>query len=196
MPSARADPSCSRGISTWVRCGLYRSQLPWSAGAGVDLNSDGFTSDLVPGTTRNSGSRDLNLDAVNAYRALTRPDAPIEASTIDSSRVNIMDLRVSKRIRFSTDRRLGTHRSGVQCLQHRESAGAVWRRTRDQCALEHVRPDHERAATAPGGAGGPVALVNVNSHSPNTPNSQTIGARSIETLGVGRSVFGVSDTWL
>ena len=26
-----------------------RSQLPWSAGAGRDLNSDGFATDLVPG---------------------------------------------------------------------------------------------------------------------------------------------------
>jgi hypothetical protein len=65
----------------------YRSQLPWSAGAGTDLNQDGFTTDLVPGTTRNSGSRNLNLDAVNAYRASTGR-APIDPSTIDSSRIN------------------------------------------------------------------------------------------------------------
>ncbi len=32
--------------------------------------------------------------------------APIDASTIDSSRINIMDIRVSKRIRFGGDRRL------------------------------------------------------------------------------------------
>ena len=32
------------------------SQLPWSATAGRDLNGDGFTTDLVPGTTRNSGA--------------------------------------------------------------------------------------------------------------------------------------------
>ena len=82
----------------------YRSQLPWSAGAGRDINGDTFTSDLVPGTTRNSGSRDLNLDAVNAYRA-SRGLAAIDASTIDSSRINIMDLRVSKRFRFGGDRR-------------------------------------------------------------------------------------------
>src|SRR5262249_29104664 len=42
-----------------------RSQLPWSALAGRDLNGDGFNTDLVPGTTRNSGSRHLNLPAVN-----------------------------------------------------------------------------------------------------------------------------------
>ena len=51
----------------------YRTQLPWSATAGRDLNGDSFNTDLVPGTTRNSGSRDLNLTAVNAYRAAQRP---------------------------------------------------------------------------------------------------------------------------
>jgi hypothetical protein len=81
-----------------------RSQLPWSAGAGRDLNRDGFTSDLVPGTTRNSGSRNLSLDAVNAYRALNNL-APVPESQIDSSRINIMDLRVSKAVRFG-DRKL------------------------------------------------------------------------------------------
>ena len=32
-----------------------RSQVPWSALAGRDLNGDTFNTDLVPGTTRNSG---------------------------------------------------------------------------------------------------------------------------------------------
>ena len=32
-----------------------RSQLPWSATAGRDLNADGFNTDLVPGTARNAG---------------------------------------------------------------------------------------------------------------------------------------------
>jgi hypothetical protein len=72
-----------------------RSQLPWSATAGKDLNKDGFTSDLVPGTTRNSGSRDLNLAAVNAYRAANGL-APVTESQIDSSAFNIADMRVSK----------------------------------------------------------------------------------------------------
>jgi hypothetical protein len=87
--------------SVWT----YRSQLPWSATAGEDLNGDGFTSDLVPGTTRNSGSRNLNLEAVNAYRQ-SRGRAPIPESAIGSSRINIVDLRVSKAIRFGGDRKL------------------------------------------------------------------------------------------
>jgi hypothetical protein len=86
--------------SVWT----LRSQLPWSATAGRDLNLDGFASDLVPGTTRNSGSRDLNLAAVNAYRQANGL-AAVDESQIESSRINILDLRVSKGLRFG-DRKL------------------------------------------------------------------------------------------
>ena len=75
----------------------YRTPLPWSATAGKDLNKDGFNTDLVPGTTRNSGSRDLNLDAVNAYRILNGLQ-PVSASQIDTSRINLMDVRLSKTV--------------------------------------------------------------------------------------------------
>jgi hypothetical protein len=77
-----------------------RSQLPWSATAGRDLNGDTFNSDLVPGTTRNSGARNLNLDAVNAWRAQNGL-AAIQAGAIDSSRINLFDLRVSKAVRLA-----------------------------------------------------------------------------------------------
>jgi uncharacterized protein YifE (UPF0438 family) len=78
-----------------------RSQLPWTATAGSDLNGDGFNTDLVPGTTRNAGSRTLDLGAVNAWRALNNR-APISETQIESSRISIADVRLSKAIRFST----------------------------------------------------------------------------------------------
>jgi hypothetical protein len=78
-----------------------RTQLPWNATAGRDLNADGFNTDLVPGTDRNGGSRDLNLDAVNAWRA-ANGRAPIPESQIESSRINLVDIRASKAIRFGT----------------------------------------------------------------------------------------------
>lgn len=81
-----------------------RSQLPWSASAGRDLNNDGFATDLVPGTTRNSGGRNLSLDAVNTYR-LANGLAAVPDSQIESSRINIFDLRASKALRFG-DRKL------------------------------------------------------------------------------------------
>jgi hypothetical protein len=76
-----------------------RSQLPWSALAGRDLNGDTFNTDLVPGTTRNSGGRDLNLTAVNIYRAANGLP-PVTESQIDSSALSIADLRVSKSIKL------------------------------------------------------------------------------------------------
>ena len=82
-----------------------RSQLPWSATAGSDLNRDGFNTDLVPGTTRNSGSRNLNLAAVNAYRAANGLSTVTE-SQVDSSRVNMVDLRLNKDFALRGTRKL------------------------------------------------------------------------------------------
>ena len=82
-----------------------RSPLPWSATAGRDLNRDGFNTDLVAGTTRNSGNRDLNLTAVNAWRALNGL-GPVSESQIDTSRINIMDARVSKAFTFGSGRKI------------------------------------------------------------------------------------------
>ena len=82
-----------------------RSPLPWSATAGRDLNRDGFNTDLVAGTTRNSGNRDLNLTAVNAWRAVNGL-APVSESQIDTSRINIMDARVSKAFTFGSGRKI------------------------------------------------------------------------------------------
>jgi hypothetical protein len=73
--------------------------------AGRDVNGDTFFTDLVPGTTRNSGSRNLDLAVVNAWRALNNL-APIPESQIESSRVNIADMRVSKSLHFTASRRL------------------------------------------------------------------------------------------
>ena len=82
-----------------------RTQLPWNATAGRDLNVDGFNTDLVPGTTRNSGSRALDLAAVNAWRA-TNGRAAIPEGQIESSRINLVDVRASKAIRFGATTKL------------------------------------------------------------------------------------------
>jgi hypothetical protein len=82
-----------------------RSELPWTPTAGVDINKDGFNTDLVPGTTRNDGSRNLDLAAINAWRALNGRGA-IPASQVDSSFINNADVRASKAIRFAGDRKI------------------------------------------------------------------------------------------
>ena len=74
----------------------YRSDLPFSATAGRDLNFNGRNEDLVPGTTRNQGNRDLDLGAVNAWRAQFDLD-PVPESQIESTKLfNLLDLRLSK----------------------------------------------------------------------------------------------------
>src|SRR5207245_2893715 len=74
-----------------------RTSYPFSAKAGVDLNSDGALTDYVPGTTKNMGNRNTAamLVAVNAYRA-TLGLAPFSESQIDSSLFSRIDLRISK----------------------------------------------------------------------------------------------------
>jgi outer membrane receptor protein involved in Fe transport len=87
--------------SVWT----LRSSLPFSALAGKDLNNDGFTTDYVPGTTKNQGNRNLDLSLVNAWRALNGLK-PIPASQIDSTRYNRLDVRLSKSIPLGNARRL------------------------------------------------------------------------------------------
>ena len=51
----------------------YRSTMPFSAIAGVDINGDGNVTDYVPGTARNvfnRGNDAAMLAAVNAWRAV------------------------------------------------------------------------------------------------------------------------------
>jgi hypothetical protein len=82
-----------------------RSTLPFSAIAGVDLNNDGFVTDYVPGTSRNQGNRDLDLSAVNAWRAANGL-APIAAIQIEQDKFNSLDLRVSKSFAIVGTRKL------------------------------------------------------------------------------------------
>src|SRR5262249_34571978 len=49
--------------------GDFRSSLPFSpSSSALDLNNDTLTGDLPPGVLPGSGCRDLNLDAINAFR--------------------------------------------------------------------------------------------------------------------------------
>jgi hypothetical protein len=82
-----------------------RSAMPFSATAGRDLNNDGAVTDLVPGTTRNSGNRNLDLDAVNVWRAANGLNA-IAASDINSNRYSAIDLRASRSFRLQGNRKV------------------------------------------------------------------------------------------
>jgi hypothetical protein len=82
-----------------------RTSLPFSAGAGTDLNGNGFVTDYVPGTTRNQGHRDLDLALVNAWRAASNL-APVTEDDLDSTRFTSVDLRASKTFTINGSRRL------------------------------------------------------------------------------------------
>ena len=92
-----------------------RSAMPFSAVAATDLNDDGSITDLVPGTTRNSGNRDLNLVAVNAYRA-ANGRAPIAIDQIDSNRYNSLDVAATRTFNLSGSKKVDIDRSGLQLM--------------------------------------------------------------------------------
>ena len=85
-----------------------RSTMPFSTIAGVDLNGDANITDYVPGTTRNLFNRGNDTQAialVNAYRATTGL-APIPASQISTNEFYGLDVRASKSIQISADRKV------------------------------------------------------------------------------------------
>jgi hypothetical protein len=81
----------------------FRSAAPFNAYTGT-FSADG-QQQYVPGTSRNQGNRDLNLAAVNAYRA-QHGVGPISASQIESDRFRSLDVRFGKSIRFGDQTRL------------------------------------------------------------------------------------------
>jgi outer membrane receptor protein involved in Fe transport len=82
--------------------GSFSSSLPFSPSSSAgDLNNDTITGDLPPGVLPGSGCRDLNLDAINAFRA-ARNLTP--ASAVDCPTFANIDLRFSKFFRLGNKR--------------------------------------------------------------------------------------------
>ena len=79
-----------------------RSSLPFNAYQ-TTTDADGITP-YVPGTSRNQGNRNLDLGAVNAYRA-SRGLTPVSSSDINSSRLNSFDIKVSRAFPVKSERR-------------------------------------------------------------------------------------------
>lgn len=71
----------------------FRSSLPMNPSSNVDLNGDGYPVDLPAGVTPWSGCRDLNVDAVNAFRQ-SRGISPVSA--VECPGFANVDLRFSK----------------------------------------------------------------------------------------------------
>ena len=76
----------------------YRTTMPFSAVAGIDLNGDAAITDYVPGTTRNVFNRGNDTQAlalVNAWRATNNLPA-LSASQINTNEYYSLDMRASK----------------------------------------------------------------------------------------------------
>ncbi len=75
--------------------GDFRSSLRFSPTSAVDLNGDTYTGDLPAGVTLGSGCRDLNLDAINAFRTARNLAA---VSSVSCPTFANVDLRLTKSV--------------------------------------------------------------------------------------------------
>ena len=82
--------------------GDFRSSLPFNPTSSLDLNRDGYTGDLPAGVLPNSGCRDLNVNALNTFRA-TRGLAPV--TQVDCPAFANVDIRISKFFQIGGSRR-------------------------------------------------------------------------------------------
>jgi hypothetical protein len=101
------DPDDPASIAALSGASTFSASTPYTTSHPTKY-SVGFVQDdwrVRPGTTRNSGSRDLDLSAVNVYR-LANGLAPISESDIDSSRISLVDMRASKALRFGERRKI------------------------------------------------------------------------------------------
>jgi len=81
--------------------GDFRSSLRFAPTSSLDLNGDGYTGDLPAGVLPGTGCRDMNLDAVNAFR---RSRGLTEVTTVDCPGFANVDLRLSKFFRIGPTR--------------------------------------------------------------------------------------------
>jgi len=78
-----------------------RSSLPFNPATTLDINNDGYTNDTPRGVGYRSGCRDLNLDAINAFRA-GRGLAAVDS--VNCSGFANLDVRFSKFFRIQDHR--------------------------------------------------------------------------------------------
>jgi hypothetical protein len=81
--------------------GDFRSSLRFAPTSSLDLNGDGYTGDLPAGVLPGTGCRNMNLDAVNAFR---RSRGLTEVTTVDCPGFANVDLRLSKIFRIGPTR--------------------------------------------------------------------------------------------
>ena len=105
----------------------YRTKMPFSAVAGIDLNGDAATTDYVPGTTRNvfnRGDDTAEMASVNAWRATNNLPA-LSAAQINTNEYYSLDTRASKAIQITSSRKVELI-AQVFNLLNRKNLLAAW----------------------------------------------------------------------
>ncbi len=77
----------------------FRSQLPFNPASSLDINRDGYTGDNPAGVAFRSGCRNLDINAINTFRASRGLAAVSEGDVACPSFANV-DLRYSKFFNF------------------------------------------------------------------------------------------------
>jgi carboxypeptidase family protein len=81
----------------------FRSSLPFTPTSALNLNSDGYNTDLPAGVLPGSGCRSLNLDSINTLRASRNLTA---VTQVDCPGFSNVDLRFSKFFRVGAGHRV------------------------------------------------------------------------------------------
>jgi hypothetical protein len=103
----------------------YRSTMPFSAIAGVDINGDGNVTDYVPGTSRNVFNRGNDSDMlalVNAWRGVNGL-APVNPA-FSTNEFYSLDIRASKAITLNAGRRVELIAQVFNILNRKNILGA------------------------------------------------------------------------
>ena len=99
-----------------------KSSVPFSALA-ASFNADG-TQQYVPGTSRNQGNRNLNLAAVNAYRA-TLGLTPVTSGDINKNPYDSFDIHLSRSFPLGGERHIEAIAQVFNLFGHENLAGVA-----------------------------------------------------------------------
>ncbi len=138
----------------------------------LDLNGDGYTGDLPAGVLPGTGCRDMNLDAVNAFR---RSRGLTEVTTVDCPGFANVDLRLSKIFRIGATRaeviaqlfnifnraNFNTPNASVNAANDRKGARCSARARR--CCRISTRRRGRRSSLSDSSSSGPPALPGLGS---------------------------------
>ena len=104
----------------------WRSSLPANPATTVDINKDGYSTDLPPGVGYDSGCRNLDLGALNTWRTSAPQNlAPLSGTSIVCPHYNNVDLRFTKAFSLGGERRLNLIVQVLNVFDYYDLAGGA-----------------------------------------------------------------------